>query len=81
VSATPTVQAAFSMPGRSLLVLPVGLGVFGSITGITIIIVALVTIERVRYRRVSSPVHHVWPFTDWLSHRSSGSVDWLSRVL
>lgn len=32
--------------------LPVGLGVFGSITGITIIIVALVTIERVRYRRV-----------------------------
>lgn len=43
------------MPGRSLLVLPVGLGVFGSITGITIIIVALVTIERVRYRRVSSP--------------------------
>ncbi|KIK40451.1 hypothetical protein CY34DRAFT_24818 [Suillus luteus UH-Slu-Lm8-n1] len=52
VSATPTVQAAFTMPGRSLLVLPVGLGVFGSITGITIIIVALVTIERVRYRRV-----------------------------
>lgn len=52
VSVTPTVQAAFSMPGRSLLVLPVGLGVFGSITGITIIIVALVTIERVRYRRV-----------------------------
>jgi hypothetical protein len=43
------------MPGRSLLVLPVGLGVFGSITGITIIIVALVTIERVRYRKVSSP--------------------------
>ncbi|KAG2150459.1 hypothetical protein DEU56DRAFT_780109 [Suillus clintonianus] len=52
ISATPTVQAAFSMPGRSLQVLPVGLGVFGSITGITIIIVALVTLERVRYRRV-----------------------------
>ncbi|KAG1802689.1 uncharacterized protein HD556DRAFT_1227585 [Suillus plorans] len=52
MSATPTVQAAFSMPGRSLQVLPVGLGVFGSITGITIIIVALVTFERVRYRRV-----------------------------
>ncbi|KAG2058995.1 hypothetical protein BDR06DRAFT_949611 [Suillus hirtellus] len=52
MSATPAVQAAFSMPGRSLQVLPVGLGVFGSITGITIIIVALVTFERVRYRRV-----------------------------
>ncbi|KAG2148528.1 hypothetical protein BD769DRAFT_1412756 [Suillus cothurnatus] len=52
MSATPTVQAAFSMPGRSLQVLPVGLGVFGSITGITIIIVALVTLERIRYRRV-----------------------------
>ncbi|KAG2146472.1 uncharacterized protein EDB93DRAFT_477236 [Suillus bovinus] len=52
MSATPTVQAAFSMPGRSIQVLPVGLGVFGSITGITIIIVALVTLERVRYRRV-----------------------------
>ncbi|KAG2078787.1 hypothetical protein BDR04DRAFT_1123968 [Suillus decipiens] len=50
--ATPAVQAAFSMPGRSLQVLPVGLGVFGSITGITIIIVVLVTLERVRYRRV-----------------------------
>jgi len=55
MSATPTVQAAFSMPGRSLQVLPVGLGVFGSITGITIIIVALVTLERIRYRRVSPP--------------------------
>jgi len=52
MSATPTVQAAFSMPGTTLQVLPVGLGVFGSITGITIIIVALVTLERVRYRRV-----------------------------
>ncbi|KAG1890384.1 hypothetical protein F4604DRAFT_1644052 [Suillus subluteus] len=52
MSATPTVQVAFSMPGRSLQVLPVGLGVFGSITGITIIIVALVTLERIRYRRV-----------------------------
>ncbi|KAG1751657.1 uncharacterized protein EDB91DRAFT_1045690 [Suillus paluster] len=52
ISATPTVQAAFVLPGTSLQVLPVGLGVFGSITGITIIIVALVTLERVRYRRV-----------------------------
>jgi len=52
MTATPAVQAAFSMPGRSLQVLPVGLGVFGSITGITIIIVVLVTLERVRYRRV-----------------------------
>ncbi|EGO00005.1 hypothetical protein SERLA73DRAFT_135600 [Serpula lacrymans var. lacrymans S7.3] len=50
-AATPTVQAAFTMPGRSLKVLPVGLGIFGGVMGITIIIVALVTYERTKYRR------------------------------
>jgi hypothetical protein len=33
-------------------VLPVGISVFGGITAITIIIVVLVTLERVRYRKV-----------------------------
>ncbi|OAX42286.1 hypothetical protein K503DRAFT_847902 [Rhizopogon vinicolor AM-OR11-026] len=51
-SATAVVQAAFVIPGRSMLVLPVGISVFGGITGITIFIVVLVTLERVRYRKV-----------------------------
>jgi len=51
-SVTATAQAAFSIPGRSMQVLPVGISVFGSITAITIIIVVLVTLERVRYRKV-----------------------------
>ncbi|KAH7925941.1 hypothetical protein BV22DRAFT_1128613 [Leucogyrophana mollusca] len=50
-SASPSVAAAFSMPGRSLEVLPVGLGVFGGISAITVIIVALVTYERTQYRK------------------------------
>lgn len=50
-AATPTVQAAFTMPGRQLKVLPVGLGIFGGVMAITIIIVALVTYERTKYRR------------------------------
>lgn len=54
-SVTATAQAAFSIPGRSMQVLPVGISVFGSITAITIIIVVLVTLERVRYRKVGSP--------------------------
>ncbi|KAF9227263.1 hypothetical protein BS17DRAFT_775207 [Gyrodon lividus] len=50
-SSSPTVVAAFSMPGRSLQVLPVGLGVFGGITAIAVFVVAFVTWERVKYRR------------------------------
>jgi len=51
MSVAPTSQAAFSLPGRTMQVLPVGIGVFGSVTAITIIIVAVVTVERVRYRK------------------------------
>ncbi|KIJ67880.1 hypothetical protein HYDPIDRAFT_25343 [Hydnomerulius pinastri MD-312] len=50
-SSSPTAAAAFVMPGRSLEVLPVGLGVFGGISAITVLIVAVVTWERVKYRR------------------------------
>ena len=46
--------AAFKVPGKSLKVLPVGLGIFAGITGITLIVIGLVTYERTKYRRVRS---------------------------
>jgi len=36
-------------------VLPVGISVFGTITAITVVVVVLVTLERVRYRKVGPP--------------------------
>jgi len=48
---SPTAVAAFVIPGRSLQVVPIGLGIFGGITVVTIFVVALVTWERVKYRR------------------------------
>jgi len=58
VSVTPSavVAAVFTMPGRSLEVLPVGLGIYGGITFITFMFVAFVTYERVQYRKVSNVV-------------------------
>ncbi|KIK97367.1 hypothetical protein PAXRUDRAFT_824997 [Paxillus rubicundulus Ve08.2h10] len=50
-SSSPTAVAAFTMPGRSLEVLPIGLGVFGGITAIAVFVVAFVTWERVKYRK------------------------------
>ncbi|GAA5887954.1 hypothetical protein JCM5296_001509 [Sporobolomyces johnsonii] len=46
-SASPS---AFVLPGRSLAVLPIGLGVFGGIAGLALLGVALVTYQRKRYR-------------------------------
>lgn len=40
------------MPGTSIQVLPVGLGVYGGITAIAVFFVAFVTWERVQYRKV-----------------------------
>ncbi|KAH0827956.1 hypothetical protein J3R83DRAFT_3594 [Lanmaoa asiatica] len=52
-TASPTAAAAaFVMPGTSIQVLPVGLGVFGGITAVAVFAVAYVTWERVRYRKV-----------------------------
>ncbi|KIM69194.1 hypothetical protein SCLCIDRAFT_103671 [Scleroderma citrinum Foug A] len=53
MSATPSavVAAAFTMPGRSLEVLPVGLGIYGGVTFITFMFVVFVTYERVQYRK------------------------------
>ncbi|GAA5837257.1 hypothetical protein JCM11251_004947 [Rhodosporidiobolus azoricus] len=42
--------STFVLPGRSLAVLPIGLGIFGGVAAIALIIVALVTYERHRYR-------------------------------
>ncbi|PCH43849.1 hypothetical protein WOLCODRAFT_26237 [Wolfiporia cocos MD-104 SS10] len=41
----------FTIPGRHILIIPVGLVIYCTLTGIVMIIVALVTIERVMYRR------------------------------
>jgi len=43
--------AAFQIPGRSLQVLPIGLGIFAGISVIALIVVGLVTYERTKYRR------------------------------
>ncbi|KAI9569744.1 hypothetical protein HD554DRAFT_2189854 [Boletus coccyginus] len=50
-STSPSAAAAFVMPGTSIQVLPVGLGVFGGITAIAIFFVAFVTWERVQHRK------------------------------
>lgn len=44
--------AAFVMPGTSIQVLPIGLGVYGGITAIAVLAVLFVTLERVKYRKV-----------------------------
>lgn len=51
VTPNAVVAAKFTVPGRQLLVLPVGLGVFGGISAIVLIAVIIVTFERVQYRR------------------------------
>ncbi|KAH7888605.1 hypothetical protein F5I97DRAFT_1854036 [Phlebopus sp. FC_14] len=51
-SSSPVVAAAFVLPGTSMQVLPIGLGIYGGVTAIAIIIVALVTYERIQYRKV-----------------------------
>ncbi|KAG5635992.1 hypothetical protein H0H81_009442 [Sphagnurus paluster] len=44
--------AAFELPGKTLSVLPIGLGVFAGISVIALIVVGLVTYERTKYRKV-----------------------------
>jgi len=42
---------AFTLPGKKLSVLPIGLGVFAGISVIALIVVGLVTYERTKYRK------------------------------
>jgi hypothetical protein len=44
--------SSFQLPGRSLQVLPIGLGVFGGVSFITLVIVGVVTYERRKYRNL-----------------------------
>ncbi|KIY66888.1 hypothetical protein CYLTODRAFT_454972 [Cylindrobasidium torrendii FP15055 ss-10] len=46
-----TQSAAFELPGKTLSVLPIGLGVFAGISAIALIVVGLVTYERTKYRK------------------------------
>jgi len=48
-SQTPTTQ--FSLPGKTISVLPIGLGVFAGISVIALVVVGLVTYERTKYRK------------------------------
>jgi len=42
--------SAFQLPGRSLQVLPIGLGVFAGVSVVALVIVGIVTYERKKYR-------------------------------
>ncbi|KAK0461195.1 uncharacterized protein EV420DRAFT_1530851 [Desarmillaria tabescens] len=46
-----TQTTAFTLPGKDLSVLPIGLGVFAGISVIALIVVGLVTYERTKYRK------------------------------
>lgn len=46
--------SSFTLPGKKLSVLPIGLGVFAGISVIALIVVGLVTYERTKYRKVSN---------------------------
>ncbi|CCM05017.1 uncharacterized protein FIBRA_07216 [Fibroporia radiculosa] len=50
-TAVAAAAAPFVIPGRHILIIPVGLVVYCTLTGITMILVILVTFERVMYRR------------------------------
>jgi len=56
-SGAPTVAAAasastdFTLPGKKLQVLPIGLGVFAGVSVIALIVVGWVTYERTKYRK------------------------------
>lgn len=47
--------SGFTIPGKKLSVLPIGLGVFAGISVIALIVVGLVTYERTKYRKVGLP--------------------------
>ncbi|KAI0298628.1 hypothetical protein BC826DRAFT_998440 [Russula brevipes] len=51
-SPSSTAQSAFSIPGRKISVLPIGLGIFAGISVIALIVVGLVTYERTKYRKI-----------------------------
>lgn len=51
-SGTNGTSAAFAIPGKSIQVLPIGLGVFAGVSVIALVVVGLVTYERTKYRRV-----------------------------
>jgi len=50
-AASPSTSATFKVPGQSIQVLPIGLGVFAGISVIALIVVGLVTYERTKYRK------------------------------
>jgi hypothetical protein len=49
----------FTIPGKTLQVLPIGLGVFAGISVIALIVVGLVTYERTKYRKVTPSIYDI----------------------
>jgi len=47
-------SSSFTLPGKKLSVLPIGLGVFAGVSVIALIVVGLVTYERTKYRKASN---------------------------
>ena len=75
-TASPTAAAAFVLPGTSIQVLPIGLGIYGGITALAIAAVAFVTWERIQYRKVCMFVD-AGPQVLIRSCRLSASKGWL----
>jgi hypothetical protein len=81
-NASSSAAAEFQLPGKQLQVLPIGLGVFAGISVIALIVVALVTYERTKYRKVCTSV----PFDYDVRHELTSAVyrhsvreNWLNR--
>ena len=56
-SAVSNAAVTFTVPGRHILILPVGLVVFCVITGIMLLVIVYQHFWRMRYRSVSRPFH------------------------
>jgi len=72
--------SSFTLPGKKLSVLPIGLGVFAGISVIALIVVGLVTYERTKYRKVRDCLSTDFIFLI-ISLRRSDNGNLQSRVL
>ncbi|KAG5353754.1 hypothetical protein C0989_002537 [Termitomyces sp. Mn162] len=79
VSAAASSSAKFEIPGKTISVLPIGLGVFAGISVIALIVVGLVTYERTKYRKVSGKAFSAKFSNRYFHTRLSDNEDWLNQ--
>lgn len=79
-SAVSNAAVTFTVPGRHILILPVGLVVFCVITGIMLLVMVYQHFWRMRYRSVSQLLHLAAKRPDSVLRRSA-SASSRSRVL